>query len=339
MEFRWGAEVTRRETGIPFLMYSPRRTHMADLLLDAHAVDGPDPSGPGRASDDLRRDVLRDRRPRPRNCTDAACAPATGCCCRPRTPPSGSSPCGPGSTRRDRGAGQLLVERGRGGARRCARRADPGRRRRRTPGARTRGRGPLGHEEVLTAESGEVPAHPETDEDYPALIVFTAGTTGAAKGVTLAHRSVIANIHNLLVSARRLPHQIDPAARAGDQPAERPAVPHGWGAGVDPQPDRRGDRRVPAGPVRRRRGAGTDRARERERVGCGTHDGRPRRGASRRHPSRPELGPVHLDGRCPGPAAAAREAAQALLLGAEGHVDHLRHDRDRRHRRRRRPAR
>jgi long-chain acyl-CoA synthetase len=41
------------------------------------------------------------------------------------------------------------------------------------------------------------------------VIIFTAGTTGAPKPVVLAHRSVIANLHNLLVMSRRLPHQVD----------------------------------------------------------------------------------------------------------------------------------
>jgi long-chain acyl-CoA synthetase len=53
------------------------------------------------------------------------------------------------------------------------------------------------------------PPAPPGDEDDPAVIIFTAGTTGAPKPVVLAHRSVIANLHNLLVMSRRLPHQID----------------------------------------------------------------------------------------------------------------------------------
>jgi long-chain acyl-CoA synthetase len=57
-----------------------------------------------------------------------------------------------------------------------------------------------------------VPA-PKVDEDDPAVIVFTAGTTGPPKGVVLAHRSVIANLHNLLAVSGRLPHQVDPARR------------------------------------------------------------------------------------------------------------------------------
>jgi long-chain acyl-CoA synthetase len=55
-----------------------------------------------------------------------------------------------------------------------------------------------------------MPLVPGGTEDDPALIVFTAGTTGAPKAVTLAHRSVISNLHGLLARAGRLPHQIDP---------------------------------------------------------------------------------------------------------------------------------
>jgi long-chain acyl-CoA synthetase len=46
------------------------------------------------------------------------------------------------------------------------------------------------------------------DEHDPVLIVFTSGTTGLPKGATLAHRSVIANLHNLLAVSGRLPHQL-----------------------------------------------------------------------------------------------------------------------------------
>jgi long-chain acyl-CoA synthetase len=54
-----------------------------------------------------------------------------------------------------------------------------------------------------------LPAVPGGEED-PALIIFTAGTTGLAKAAVLAHRSVIANLHNLLLVSNRLPHQLDP---------------------------------------------------------------------------------------------------------------------------------
>lgn len=35
MTFEWGTQISRRTEGVPFLMYSPRRTHAADLLADA----------------------------------------------------------------------------------------------------------------------------------------------------------------------------------------------------------------------------------------------------------------------------------------------------------------
>lgn len=48
------------------------------------------------------------------------------------------------------------------------------------------------------------------DADEPAMILFTSGTMGAAKGVVLSHRSVVANIQNLLVRTRRLPSDLGP---------------------------------------------------------------------------------------------------------------------------------
>ena len=52
-------------------------------------------------------------------------------------------------------------------------------------------------------------AEPQVREEDPALIIFTAGTTGPAKAAVLAHRSVIANLQNLLVVSGRLPGQRD----------------------------------------------------------------------------------------------------------------------------------
>ncbi|MDT7711220.1 MAG: steroid-24-oyl-CoA synthetase [Pseudonocardiales bacterium] len=46
-------------------------------------------------------------------------------------------------------------------------------------------------------------------EDDLALIMFSSGTTGAAKGVLMSHRSVVANIHNLLLLTGRLPDELD----------------------------------------------------------------------------------------------------------------------------------
>ncbi|MDT7551532.1 MAG: steroid-24-oyl-CoA synthetase [Pseudonocardiales bacterium] len=45
-------------------------------------------------------------------------------------------------------------------------------------------------------------------EDDLALIMFSSGTTGAAKAVLMSHRSVVANIHNLLVLTGRLPDEL-----------------------------------------------------------------------------------------------------------------------------------
>lgn len=47
-----------------------------------------------------------------------------------------------------------------------------------------------------------------TDENAPAMILFTAGTTGFPKGAVLSHRALIANLQTLLVVSRKLPDQI-----------------------------------------------------------------------------------------------------------------------------------
>ncbi|MGH3437534.1 MAG: class I adenylate-forming enzyme family protein, partial [Sciscionella sp.] len=46
------------------------------------------------------------------------------------------------------------------------------------------------------------------DEDALAVIIFSSGTTGAPKGVLMSQRSVVANIHNLLVLTGRLPNEL-----------------------------------------------------------------------------------------------------------------------------------
>jgi long-chain acyl-CoA synthetase len=48
---------------------------------------------------------------------------------------------------------------------------------------------------------------PATEDDL-ALIMFSSGTTGAAKGVLMSHRSVVANIQNLLLLTGRLPDEL-----------------------------------------------------------------------------------------------------------------------------------
>ncbi|WP_256354290.1 class I adenylate-forming enzyme family protein [Variovorax sp. dw_308] len=50
----------------------------------------------------------------------------------------------------------------------------------------------------------------EVDEDAAAMVLFSSGTTGQAKGVVMSHRSVIANIHSLLALTGRLPSELPP---------------------------------------------------------------------------------------------------------------------------------
>ena len=58
---------------------------------------------------------------------------------------------------------------------------------------------------VAALDAAEIP-----DEDAEAMVLFTSGSSGRAKGVRLSHRSVIANQHNLLLRARRLPAPATP---------------------------------------------------------------------------------------------------------------------------------
>ncbi len=51
----------------------------------------------------------------------------------------------------------------------------------------------------------------EVDEQRPAVVIFSSGTTGKAKGVVMSHRAVIANIHNLMRMTGRLPSDLDPS--------------------------------------------------------------------------------------------------------------------------------
>ena len=46
------------------------------------------------------------------------------------------------------------------------------------------------------------------DEDEPALVLFTSGSSGAPKAAVLSQRSVVANQHNLLHRSKRLPQDL-----------------------------------------------------------------------------------------------------------------------------------
>jgi long-chain acyl-CoA synthetase len=62
----------------------------------------------------------------------------------------------------------------------------------------------------LVDDNSESPVfkHASINEDDPSLIIFSSGTTGAAKGVLLSHRSVVANLQNLLGLTGRLPSEL-----------------------------------------------------------------------------------------------------------------------------------
>ena len=62
---------------------------------------------------------------------------------------------------------------------------------------------------ITSGEDGSPAGLPAvTDENAPAIILFTAGTTGYPKGAVLSHRALVANLQTLLVVSRKLPHQI-----------------------------------------------------------------------------------------------------------------------------------
>ena len=60
------------------------------------------------------------------------------------------------------------------------------------------------------APDAPAPEPPGRTEDDPAVIMFSSGTTGTAKAVVMSHRSVIANLQNLLVLTGRLPTELPP---------------------------------------------------------------------------------------------------------------------------------
>ncbi len=65
----------------------------------------------------------------------------------------------------------------------------------------------IGFDELAGCEDAEA-LTPTPREDDPAVIIFSSGTTGGAKGVVMSHRAVIANVQNLLILTGRLPSEL-----------------------------------------------------------------------------------------------------------------------------------
>jgi long-chain acyl-CoA synthetase len=65
---------------------------------------------------------------------------------------------------------------------------------------------------VDTDDAAAVPPLPAVGEDDLAIIMFTSGTTGRAKGVLMSQRGVVANLQNLLALTGRMPHELPPDA-------------------------------------------------------------------------------------------------------------------------------
>jgi long-chain acyl-CoA synthetase len=217
MTFEWGERVERRTTGTPFLVYSPRRTHLIELLDDAdrwrartHLVQGGRRLSFGDmfAAIDRVATRLRDAGLRPRdrllllapNSIEWVVALWAGIRLGAVVALGNSwwsaadieyafALVEPAVVVADAQRLALLPERAIGIDEAALR-----------PSVDETGSEPF-----------TLPSTPSGTEDEPAVIVFTAGTTGVPKAVTLAHRSILANLHNLLAVSKRLPHQIDPA--------------------------------------------------------------------------------------------------------------------------------
>jgi len=84
-----------------------------------------------------------------------------------------------------------------------------------------------GFAELLAEPTDELPTV-AIDEDDPAVIFYTSGTTGRPKGAVSTHRSMIANLQNTMyfAAARALQSAADPAPTgSGRQPASLLASP------------------------------------------------------------------------------------------------------------------
>jgi len=62
--------------------------------------------------------------------------------------------------------------------------------------------------EAFGLSSGDVPLPQDIAGDHPVSIVFTSGTTGFAKGVTLSHKNIISNASSAICSLRPVPEDV-----------------------------------------------------------------------------------------------------------------------------------
>ena len=210
--FEWGTQVTRSAGPIPFLQYSPRRRHVAELMLDAerwharvHLVQGDRRLTFGDVFTAAERVAGR--------LTEAGLKPGDRLLLLAPNSPEWVI----GFWAGVRAGAVVTLGNGwwnRGEVEHAVALLEPSvviadeKRRERLPTMP----GVIDAGEVrLWSESGSALPAPQggADENDPAVLVFTAGTTGDPKAAVLANRSVIANLHSLLLVSGRLPQQLD----------------------------------------------------------------------------------------------------------------------------------
>jgi long-chain acyl-CoA synthetase len=211
----WGTDIRRRRAGLPFRCYEPRRHHVADLLLDALRWDRRTHLAQGdrrltfadvqaRIATTAVRFAAAGVRPGDRILLLAGNSPEWVIAMWAAAVSGAVAALGNTWWSAEEIAHAVALVTPRLVV------CDEGRRERLPASFPASQSVDVGVLREWAAEPEPRPAVPLSAEDDPALIVFTAGTTGPPKAVTLAHRSVISNLHGLLAGAGRLPHQIDP---------------------------------------------------------------------------------------------------------------------------------